>query len=89
MKAKAKKFKSHLVIMSIVAVVAQLTRQNRYISLNMFGPLRLNFPLDLPYSRFRRITKEKLSSHSMLLIMTKYLMNYLRVSTSNCLTQFP
>jgi hypothetical protein len=79
MKAKANKFKSRLVIMSIVTVVSHMTSQNKYVSLNLFVPLRPNFRLGLPYTRLKRIDKEKLSSCSMLPSVT----------TLKCLTQFP
>jgi hypothetical protein len=62
--------------------------QKRYMSLSMFGPLRPNFRLALLYSRFKRIRKEKLSSYLILLSVTRYLINYLRATTLNYLTQF-
>jgi hypothetical protein len=39
--------------------------------LSLFGPLRPNLLLVVPYSRFRRINREKLSSHLMLLSVIK------------------
>jgi hypothetical protein len=72
--------------MYIMIVVAQMTIQNRYVLLNLFGLLRPNFPLDLPYNQFTRIDKEKIHSHLMLLSVTRYLMNYLRAATLNSLT---
>jgi hypothetical protein len=86
MKAEAK---IHLVMMSVMAVVVQTTSQKRYMSLNLFGPLRPNFLLGLPRSRLKIIGKEKLSSHFVFLSVMKYLMSYLRMVTLNCLTQFP
>jgi hypothetical protein len=86
MKAEAKTFKSHLVKMIIMIVVAQKMSQKMYMSLGLFGSQRPNFSLALPYSWFRRIGKEKLSSHLMLLSVTRYLMNYLRATTLNYLT---
>jgi hypothetical protein len=65
-----------------------MTSQKSYISLNLFGLLRPNFPFALSCSQFRRIGKEKLHSHLMLLSVTRYLMNYIIAIILNHLTQF-
>jgi hypothetical protein len=44
--------------------------------------------LVLPCSQFKRIDKEKLSSHLMLLSVTIYLMSYLKAATLNRLIEF-
>jgi hypothetical protein len=54
-------------------------------SLSLFGLLRPNLLLALLCIRHK---KGKLSSHLMLLSVIKYLMNYLRMATLNCRTQF-
>jgi hypothetical protein len=76
-------------MMSDATVVAQMTSQKNYMSYSLFGMLRPNSLLSLPSNQFKRIDKEKLSSHSMLLSVTRYLMNYLRAATLSYLTQFP
>jgi hypothetical protein len=81
--------KNSLFIMSFMIVVAQMMRQKWYMSLSLFGLLRTNSLLALPYIWFKRIDKEKLSSHLMLLSVIIYMMNYLSVATINCLIQFP
>jgi hypothetical protein len=72
-------------MMSVMTVVAQMTSQKRFISLSLFSPLRPSFLLAC---RLRRIGKEKLSSHSTLPNVIKYLMSYLIMITLNYLTQF-
>jgi hypothetical protein len=52
--------KSHLIMMSVMTMIAQMMSQKRYISPSLFGLLRPNFLLALPSSRFRRIDKERL-----------------------------
>jgi hypothetical protein len=69
-------------------VVAQMTSQNSYMSLRLFGLLMPNFPLALICSQFKRIGEERLSLNLVLLSVIKYLMNYSRVATLNYLTQF-
>jgi hypothetical protein len=76
-KAKAKKC---IVMMNIMMVVAQMMNKKIYLLLSLFSPLKPNFPLVLPCSRFKTIGKEKLSSNLMLLSVTRYLMNYLRAA---------
>jgi hypothetical protein len=70
--------KNRLIMMSIMTVVAQMMSQKSYLSLSLFGLLRPNFLLALPCNWFKRIGKEKLSSHLMLLSVTRYLMDYVR-----------
>jgi hypothetical protein len=62
-----------------------LQSQKKYRSLSLFGLLRPNLLLALPCIRHK---KGKLSSHLMLLSVIKYLMNFLRMTTLNCRTQF-
>jgi hypothetical protein len=67
-------------MMSIMTVVAQMTSQKSYMSLSLFVLIRPNFLLALPCSRFKRIGKEKLSSHLMLLSVIRYLCQNIKLS---------
>jgi hypothetical protein len=79
---------SRLVKVSTMTVVAQMMSQKKYMSLSMFGPLRQNFWHALLYSRFKRIHTEKWSSYLIFLCVTRYMINYLRATTLNYITQF-
>jgi hypothetical protein len=60
-------------------------KPEKYRSLSLFGLLRPNLLLALLCIQHK---KGKLSSHLMFLSVIKYLMNYLRIATLNCRTQF-
>jgi hypothetical protein len=71
--------------MNITTIVALGMSQKSYMSLSLFDTLRPNLLFTLTCTQHK---KGKLSSHSMLLSVIKYLMSYLRMVTLNCHIQF-